>query len=310
MTNDLNQGDLEPVVDDTEDFADVEDHYLDDDDTQDEVEEATIDDESDDEEEPVEVEAEEAEAEEESDEDAVLVTLEGGEQVALEELKGGYLRQQDYTHKTEEIARQREEAETLQTRSQERWESAETMIQNLTGYIETIIPPEPDLVLASADPGQYTQMQAVRAKAIEEFKGLLNVNSAVKAQRTQMSEQDMAALKAKDDAALVKAMPHLSDPAKRSAFDKNIKKSAAEFGFSEAEIAQTSDPRILQLVHWARQGKLAEHNRKNAKRRVETPKTKKAPTKRASIEQMNNAKAMNRLSKSGSLEDALSIDFD
>lgn len=315
MTNDPNEADLEPVADDTEDFSEFEDHDLDfEDDTQ-EPEEAEIeDDASDDEEQPdeTEEEAEEAEAEDEADseDDAVLVAMDDGEQLTLTEIKAGYLRNQDYTHKTTEVAGLRKEADASIARSEERWKVAENTVQGLVQYIQGIIPPEPPLSLAHEDPGAYTAQQAVRAGAVQEFQQLLSASESIQNHSQEMSAEDMRAHKEKADAELVKSMPHLSEPSRRAAFDNANKKTAMEFGFSEQEITSTVDPRLLKMVHYARIGQMAEHNRNNAKRRTETPKAAKAKVSKAPIPQTRQRKAMDRLSKSGSLEDAMSVDFE
>jgi hypothetical protein len=106
---------------------------------------------------------------------------------------------------------------------------------------------------------------------------------------------------------LAQAMPHLADPAKYEAFRSTVVKAAMEdFGFSQAEADTTYDARVMQLVHYARLGKLAEKNRQNAKRRVETPKQARTQVKAPDPNQ-KASELKRRFQRTGSFEDALKL---
>lgn len=242
--------------------------------------------------------------------DQARVTLDNGEEVTLAELKRGFFREADYTRKNTEVAVEREalkeERKTLETRNR----AVETAYQNLQQFVANMIPPKPDLALAKSNPAAFQYQKELRESAIFEVEQLFEQGQGYRDQVSQFSQEDMAKERQKAEAELVKAMPHLKDPAKKAAFDSANVKTAQEFGFSEQEIGSTMDPRILQLVHYARLGKLAEHNRSNAKRRLTEPKKGKAAPAKPPAQNANNRKALARLRKSGSLEDALQIDFD
>lgn len=243
-------------------------------------------------------------------EDDVLVKLDSGDEVPLSELKSGYLKDKDYRHKTTELAEERKQlAETQQSFAQ-RSNFVETTLTNLTTYLENLVPPEPPISLAQSDPGAYQYQKALRENAISELAQLVQMQDGLGQAHQGFSQEDVVRLKGEEDAKLLKAMPHLSDPAKRAVFDTAIKETAIEFGFTEDEVAGAVDHRILQLVHYARLGKRAVTNRNNAKRRVETPKKGKARPAKVTAKSSGNRKAKERLSKSGSLEDAMGIDFD
>lgn len=317
MTTPGKGGDLEPNVEEQVEANDIEDQDLDGFDNLDDAADALLDDEPDDEEPTEETEPDdepEAETEdEESDTGDAIVELPDGETLTLSEiadLKANGLRAADYTHKTTELAREREAAKAIETQYAERLQYAESTLQNISGFVEGLIPPPPPIELAQADPGAYTQQKAIRDAAIAELQKLTEIGEGVKAHRAGVSEADMTAYRERERAALVKAMPHLSDPVKRQAFDKVVADTAQQFGFTADEIAQTADHRILQMVHYARMGKRSEANRNNAKRRVQTPATGKAKPAQMSAQQSQNRNAMQRLSKSGSINDAMEIDFD
>lgn len=328
MNDTRDGGDLESVVPEQADVADPQDQDIDfdnlddainaiaddDEDTLDEEpeteEDAEDDDQGDDPDDDPEADAED----EESDEDEAFVELPDGETLTLSEiadLRANGLRDADYRRKTAEVARMREEVEQTEARVKERDQYVETALRNIAGFVESMIPAEPDIQLAQTNPAAYTQQKAIREAAIQELNRLTTIGKDVESHKAQASEAEMRAYREREEKALVKAMPHLSDPAKKAAFDKATAEFAAEIGFSPEEIEATADHRVLQLVHYARLGKRAEHNRNNAKRRkVQTPSKGKPKATQSQPDRNRNRERMQRLTKSGAYEDALSIDFD
>lgn len=320
MSDTPNGADLEPVVAEQVDAPIEEDQYFDSlDDAADALADDMLDDEQpvEDGEEPepeAEEEPEGEEAEEpESDPSDAFVEMPDGTELSLSEiadLQANGLRAQDYTHKTTEVAREREAVDAAKQTYSDRIQYAETTLQKLSGFVESLIPPEPSIELAQTNPGAYTQQLAVRNGALSELQKVFAIKDDMQAHKGKVSEADMSAYSTREGASLVKAMPHLADPVKKAAFDKSVAETAAEFGFTPEEIASTKDHKILQLVHYARLGKQASKNRANAKRRVQTPTKGKAKVTKAPVQNAKNMAALKRLSKSGSINDAMDIDFD
>ena len=249
-------------------------------------------------------------AEPDAEDDDVLVKLDSGDEVRLSELKSGYLKDKDYRHKTTELAEERKQLAQTQQSFAQRSQFVETTLTHLTSYLENLVPPEPPISLAQSDPGSYQYQRALRENAMSELAQLVRMQDGLGQAQQGFSQEDVTRLKGEEDAKLLKAMPHLSDPAKRAAFDTAIKETAIAFGFTEDEVAGAADHRILQVVHYARLGKRAVTNRNNARRRVEAPKKGKARPAKVTAREASNRRAIERLSKSGSFEDAMRIDFD
>ena len=294
-------GEPETIVDEQANADGVEDQLFD---SLEDAADALEDDEEADDEQPDEEEVEDSEAD-----DSVQVTLDDGETVSLKELKDSYFRTKDYTHKTTEVAQERKAIEATKAALGERETVIETALQNLSGYLQSLIPPEPSLQDVHANPIEAFKKSKIRADAIAELQAILTMKGQVDEVKDKVSEAEMRDYRDRETAALVKAMPVLADPVKKAAFDGSVKVAAKAFGFSDAEVAQTFDHRILRLVHYARIGQKAEENRKNAGRRVETPKLAKAKPAVAPVN-VDNKKAMHALIKSGSRKDALRVDFD
>lgn len=310
-------GDLEPVVEEQAQDSGPEDLEYD---NLDDALAALGDDDPPDEEEPAEAsedeadEADEADDEdEESDVEDAIVELPDGEKLSLSEiadLKANGLRAADYTRKTTEIANERKAVEQTKAQYAERLQFAESTLQKIHQFVEGMIPPEPSLDMARADPGAFMEARAIREQAIAELTKLVTIGENVKSHKGGASEADAKAFREAETKKLVETMPHLRDPVKKHAFDEAVAKTAADFGFSPEEIAATADHRILRLVHYARMGKRSETNRNNAKRRVQTPTKGKAKPSQAPAQTVQSRQAMQRLAKSGSYEDALRVDFD
>lgn len=308
----------EQVMDDTGADADTEDSAsysledamaaLGDDEDGEQVEEAQA-------EEPTE-EVDTPDAEDEPDDDAdFVVTLPDGEEVTaaqLKEWREGNLRQADYTRKTQEVAQEREAFRKERDAFAERATFVETAMQNLSGFVQSLIPPEPPLQLAQTDPGRYTQQLALRQQAMREVQELLSTKQQMDEGKGNFFQAEAQQHRDAENAKLAKAKPSLKDPAKLAAFDQSVRSAAIEFGFSESEIDQTSDARIRQMVYYAAMGKRAEANKFAALRRkgTETPKAGKARPAQVSAKAQSNREAMQRLSRTGSIRDALAIDFD
>ena len=113
-----------------------------------ETEDESFEEESEEEEEAEEAEEESEETEGEEEEELYAVTVNGEEvAVSLDELLSGYSRQSDYTRKTQEVANDRKEIESLQQQynseiqqiQQERQQYAQALtniIENQSGELE------------------------------------------------------------------------------------------------------------------------------------------------------------------------------
>lgn len=289
------EGDLESVADDTADVVADEDQEIDNPEGDDAA--LAADDEG-------EVEGQ-PEAEEEPG--ATMIKLPSGEEISLTEIEAGAFRQADYTRKTMELAKEREQAEALKTDFQAKTQLFQQTFQKLGAFAESLLPPMPPVSLAQTDPNEYTRQRVLREAAEAEIGSLFSVNAEASSQINAATQEELQKYRAAEDAKLVKAIPALKDPAYRAKFDADVKKTALDFGFSEAEVTQTSDHRVRSLVHYARIGKLAEENRKNAARRVEPPRKGAVTASAAPTD--SQARASRHFAKNPTIANALKLDF-
>lgn len=270
------------------------------------VEEETEDDgDKDSEEQPDEAEDE---GDQPQDGDDVLVDVGNGQQIPVGELRKGYMLQQDYTAKTTEVARQREAVQEAQQSNAQQSQFLQNAYGELTEFIQSLIPAAPDASLAQSNPGAYLQQQALRDGVANELQSVLSKAQNAQSLASNVSQQAYQQAKAENDVKLVEAFPNLKDAGQRVVFDRGIAEAAKEFGFTEQEASQVVDHRVLSALHYARIGKQAEHNRKNAKRRVAEKPRKGTPNK-GTRPATSSRNAMANLAKSGSFEDAMKVDF-
>ena len=303
------------VMDDTGEAAETEDRIYDtleeaaeaiaDDDEAEEVEEQSETDEAQPEEE------DEAEGEEAPDDDLVFELPDGTTLTAAEiaDLRGGGLRQADYTRKTEQLAADRKAHEAREAEFGEQQAFLDNALQNLTQFVQGIIGPEPSLELARTNPAQYTQQLAIRNQAMKEVQQLFQLGEKVNAQKSTLTEREQSRLWESENAKLAEAMPNLKDPARLEAFNANLVKVGQEFGFTKSEVEQTADSRLRLALHYAALGKKAEANRRTVQgKRVETPRPGKAKPA-AAVGRTDQQRAVRRFREQGTIEAAAALDI-
>lgn len=289
---------LEPEADDQPEEGDevVEDEVEADTDESEEAEDGQTEDEEG-----------EADTEEESDGDddgdkpEQLVEIDG-EQLTLEEVKLGYLRQSDYTRKTQAVAEQRKAAE------EERQYFASSLNSILTAVGADIQRFEGvDWERAAAEnPDQYRQAKAAYEQSRQLFDGIRHQTEDF-VQRTKQAQEAALKAQAKESVAILKtAIPGWSN----ELYAQIGEYAQKELGFEPGEFNNIADHRAIRSI-W----KAMQYDRG---RKVATEKTVKvAPTRTLSDKKAaevkivqnrkQNQKARERLRETGKIDDAVAL---
>lgn len=247
-------------------------------------------------------------AEEGEDDDPVIEI--DGEKIPLSQLKEERMRQQDYSRKTAEVAREREAVQQARQHYTQQYQTANSLLQETVKFLQGVIPDEPPLSLAQSDPAKYQYQKELRARAQKEVDELVKRSEKLRESHKETQTFDQRQLVQKHIEGIERRFPHLrGDQQKLVSFVNETRKKALDFGFTEQEVANATDDRLLEMVHYAALGKKAEHNRNNAKRRLQEPRKGNARPAQAKGN-TSNRKAMQRLEQTGSLRDALNVDFD
>lgn len=259
--------------------------------------------------------AEDEDAAEEADEQPdtpakIKVKIDGEDvEVTLEELTKGYSRQADYTKKTMALAEKAKaiEAEVTQTRA-ERERYAATLAQ-LDEALAANTPAEPDWAkLRMENPAEYAaQREDWRQRELDK--------AAVQAERARLegvsAKEQEAQFNAYVEAqieALHTAIPEWKDPEKAGAEKQALMEYAKGIGFTDEDLGQVYDHRLILLL---RDAKRYADAMKKGKEQVATgkvvPKVLQPGSRDTSIrpsKQKAMAAERQRLRNSGDVRDA------
>lgn len=224
---------------------------------------------------PVEGEGDQPAAPESLDDKVVAWETASGEKFELPvaELKQGYMREQDYRHKTQTFAQEREQ--TVQ-HIQQQYQTAQTYAQDLgvlhatnsqIAALEQAIP----MMDKHSDPISYFD-------AMNHLQSLKESRTGVTARVQQLDQQRQAETQAQLQQAQQRMFADLqtSIPGFNPEMVNKISTTAQGYGFTQQELQAISDPRFVRLVHDAMQLKTLQ-----AKAPGAVNKVKAAPIKPA-----------------------------
>ncbi len=263
------------------------------------------------------VEGEEPAEPEEGDEAAneakdTVITLKSGEQVPLEELKLGYMKERDYRYKTKELGEKGRSLDDMTTR-------VVNTANAIAQFLADQLPAEPDYSMAMSNPNEYVRQKAVYDSALARVQQVISLGQEPQKVANERSQADSEESLAAENAKLLETFPHLAKgdtqqkATARQKFFADAFDTARELGFTDEEMQGQTDHRMFKLAHYARIGLAAEQAKSKAMTKVQNAppapvKAKQRPVVAADVQQSRDA--MKRLSKSGSIKDALLIDFD
>lgn len=233
-----------------------------------------------------------------------VVKLQDGTTTTVEELLKGQLRQSDYTRKQQEVANLRKSVEADASR-------IEGITQAFIDHLASMMPDEPDAALVYRDPNAYTQQKARYDATVAQMQKLIELGNQPKQIKQAMTQADADRIKAEENSKLVGMFPKTATQDGRAKFFENVATVASELGISEKEWQGISDHRLLALAHWAKVGMDAEKARSKAKAKAAKapPATPRKPGQTAA-KANRNVDAMRKLARSGSIHDALAVDWD
>lgn len=249
-------------------------------------------------------ESEEGEASNEAKD--TVITLKGGEQVPLEELKLGYMRDRDYRHKTQEIGNKSRSLETMTTR-------VTNTVNAIADFLVQQLPAEPSRALAMQNPAEYTRQKVIYDSALEQVQRLIDMSAEPKKVGEELTAGANDELLSAESEKLADAFPQTKTDEGRTKFFNEAFDTARQLGFSDDEMKGITDHRMFKLAHYARIGLAAELAKGKAMAKVQNapPVTVRAKQSGQTVQKAKqNQDAMKRLSKTGSIRDAMAVDFD
>ena len=224
------------------------------------------------------------EAEEDVDEvddasfDILAATVEvDGEEITVEELKRGNLRQRDYTRKTQELAEARREMESeFGELERERAQYAQ-MLPALQERLQQPVEQEPDWdTLYDTDPTMAAKAERQWRKQQEQRTAQLEAVQAERQRMAQLEQQRMEKMQAEyfeqQRNLLPEVIPEWRDSKVASKEAKDIREYLLTEGFSEQDVNGLTNATLVKL---ARKAMLYEKGQTRATEAKQKPKTQK-----------------------------------
>lgn len=236
--------------------------------------------------------------------DDVLVKMPDGTAIPFGELKDSPMLKADHTRKTQELA-------NVRKATTEKIERIERISNTLVEHLTRLVPPEPDVALSFTDAAAYTQAKAQHDASLAQLQKIIELGGQSKEIRTALSDEDMAALKKQHDVELAAVIPSVGTTQGRADFFEGVNEVAQHIGFSKEEIDQVMDHRVHVLAHWAKKGLDADKAKKAVRKKGQNaPPAQPRKPGQAAKQANSNVKAMQKLARSGSIHDAVNVDFD
>ena len=223
------------------------------------------------------------------------------EEVALKDLIKERMLNSDYTRKTQELAKQRAEVEQSLQKGieQERAQYLQALDTQQQLIIQLLAPEARNLdQLAEDDPGEYVRAQAK----------LNRINSVIQQIEQQREVQNQKQREYFNTNVLPKEQESLKQKIPDWSEDTRLKvmETGRSFGFTDNELAQVVDHRLIHLLHET--GKLrglektvSDKKAVASKKIVEKPKVVKSGKP---VVEKKGGEALKRLKKSGNIRDA------
>lgn len=237
----------------------------------------------------------------------VKVKVDGQEiETTLDEVLKGYSRTQDYTRKTQEVAEQRKAAEAEKASlAGERARAAE-YLRLLEQTIQDATPKEPDWqALLAEDPAKYAAERLAWDAHHKEMAELRKQREVADAQVAQDIAQRYQATLDSEREKLVAAIPEWKDTEVAKADKSKLRDYASKAGFSDDDLNQVSDHRLMVMLRKAMLWDEAQAKKPAIQARIEKVKTATpGPAASAKTPVSDSTRALQRLVKTGKQQDA------
>ena len=257
-----------------------------------------------------EVEAAEEDKDADTDPDAlVTVKIDGKvEKITVKEAAEGYQRQADYQRKTQALAEERRNLESVRNETEaERAYYAHTVSQ-LKSQLEAFVPQEPDWNrLHQEDPINFPIIE----KQWRDYKANLQAVQQEEARlKTLAYQEEQTKLKYIVDEGrkfIVEKMPEWKDEAKWNAARGQLREYGKKIGYTDEELAVAYDPRAILVLEKARRYDALQSNSPKPTQKASPKPLKQGTTAQSPRRENDLVKVKQRLKSSGHVDDAAAL---
>jgi hypothetical protein len=175
-----------------------------------------------------------------------------GEQISLTDLRSGFLRQQDYTKKTQSIAEERrvfqENQRDINSLRTEALQSLEALKQQVSAEIRFMEYPDFDF-LAESDPAEFIRQQNIWQKREQAVRQIHEAEQHIRAKQAEYEAEQHKAQIQESQSKFYQKYPDLKDSGKSEEVFSEITRYLIDTGFSKEEIQSVSDFRIIDILY-------------------------------------------------------------
>jgi hypothetical protein len=188
----------------------------------------------------------EEQPEEEPQKASTRIKLSDGSEHTLEEIEKGFLRQQDYSRKTQELSSNRKMLEEAAQRFVNQDKQVKEFAEFARKVVESYAPKPPDPSRINSDPIGYLQEKEAFEKASQTWRQLAESQQSI-SQRLEASEGSKTQAElAQETRALVERIPSLATPEGWRAFKTEATDIGGKaYGFAPEEIEGIKDHRYV-----------------------------------------------------------------
>ena len=198
-------------------------------------------------------------------------------EVSIDELRLGYMRQDDYQRKTQEVSKAKQAAQEEAMQHLAQFQAQQTKeLKTLEAWITQVAAPEMQGVnwnkLAAEDPAEFVRLTH-RANQLTALKQQVSQKlQQAEQQRTTEEETKRAQAIEQAQSELASAIPNWN-----AELQQALVKSGRDYGFSDDELAKVYDPKFVKVLHDAHQWRELQKQKPIAEKKVvEVPKILKS----------------------------------
>lgn len=249
--------------------------------------------------------------EDEAEDDKPLVTIEvDGKSIELtrSEIQSGYLRQADYTRKTQALAEERKQfSSELQSAQEERKVYAQ-LLPAMVQQMQASMPQAPDPSLIDTDPARYLKDRDAYERKLGDLQAAQAEQARMQQQEQEAKAQDIQAFVQMNAQKLPELVPEWREAKNYERDRPKVRNYLQTLGFSDTEIDQAYDARLVAMAYEAMRWR----ELKSSKPRADAPlekaiKTSPPPAKPQTQKSRAFVEAKKRLRQTGSVRDAAAV---
>ena len=240
------------------------------------------------------------------------VKIDGTEvEVTLDELQRGYSGQKYIQKGMQEVADLRKKAETANATLASAGEAVLALYQQMQapGFAQAPIPPDESLI--DSDPIGYRQDRDKYELAMEKYQKDMSQVQYTLAYQQKAQQQAQQAYLEREMETLRQVMPEFSDPEKATKTRDSMLRMGTEiYGYQPEEISAVMDHRAIRVLNDAiKYQEIMRGKDKAVEKATKGPKSKvvKAGSKKTASNRNDTRQARNKLKRSGSIQDAMSL---